>query len=638
MTKIFQLPDYLIRQIAAGEVIAEPLSVIKEAIENSLDAEATDIQVDIKNGGNSSIIIADNGVGISREDLEIITTRHSTSKIKNEDDLLNVLTLGFRGEFLASLLVAADLTIITKDKSGSSAFKAFYSIGNNPKIEPTTRTNGTSIIVTNLFDKLPARRSFLPKPTTSITRIHELVRQFSLAYSTIRFSLISDNKELFRSQPGNKINAIVMVLGQKVAKNLLPIHGESGDKTWKLEGFISKPVEVRSNRSNEFFFVNGRIIENLIIQKSLEDGYSNFLASRKFPIAIFYLTANPEEFDANVHPAKKEIRIKSEKTFYEFIKNLVYMTLTESSKIIEELRQNQHSYRQQNFELEPATSANSVSSQKEGKNIHERESFSLLQPEELSGSEKHGNKIDDFENEEVKAINDDEHPLKDTLEGFYDRKDITQFGDENFVHVINKDEIKGLEPVIQLDKTVIVAKNERYKENLYFIDQHAVSERITLEKMLLSKKKVIQQSLLQPIELVLNPEEFMIFSEIYPLMKQFGYSIEKKTGLSVNIYALPVYHNKKLSQEQLLFNLREILSEQVEFKKSPHNISEIEHELEKSIACHNSIRAGDALSHQEMKNLLIEMNNANFPYVCCHGRPSIFRLPIKRIYKLFWRI
>ena len=227
MAKVIQLSDALIRQIAAGEVIAEPVSVVKEAIENCIDAGATEIQVDITNGGISSIILADNGSGIQLEDLKVVTSRHCTSKIKTKEDLLKVLTLGFRGEFLASLLAAADLTIVTKEQNSEKAYKATYEVGKEPVIVPASRIQGTTLQVMNLFEKLPARRNFLPKPKTSTARIFEVIRQFALAYEHIRFIFRADSKELFRSQPGNKLNAITLIFGSTTAKNLLPLSSTS---------------------------------------------------------------------------------------------------------------------------------------------------------------------------------------------------------------------------------------------------------------------------------------------------------------------------------------------------------------------------------------------------------------------------
>ena len=637
MTNVFQLPDHLIRQIAAGEVIAEPQSVIKEAIENSLDAGATDIQIDINQGGITSIIIADNGSGISKEDLEIITTRHCTSKIKTEEDLYKVLTLGFRGEFLASLLAAADLTIITKEKSNTIAYKASYSVGSRPQIEQTSRTDGTTLLVNNLFEKLPARRNFLPKPKTSTARIHELVRQFALAYSRVRFRLQSDGQEVFRSQPGDKLNAISMVLGSKTSKNLIHISGESEDKKWLLTGFISKPSEVRATRSSEYFFVNGRIIENHTIQQALEDGYSNFLAQRRFPIAVLYLTAPPEEYDANVHPTKKEIRIKSENKVYQFVSDLVYTSLTNLTIEQDSTTRTTKQVVQQTFSKQKYN-PKTQNSEKHAANRTTRSPHVSGSPvQEHAMPESNQLNVDDFDREESISAKEEKHPLEDPLHLFYDRLDITHMGDNNFIHVVNKDEIMDLEPIYQVAKTIIIAYNKNFMNQLYFIDQHAIAERITLEKMLFSKKKITKQSLLEPIYLLLTPEEQTLLNDIYPIMKKFGYSITQQSGLEIRIETLPLYQNKKLSQDQLVFNFRQILAESLKNKQSFRQASDIEQDVLKSIACHNSIRAGDTLTIQEMRQLLSDMQKAKFPYVCCHGRPAIFKLPIHNLFKLFWR-
>ena len=238
--------------------------------------------------------------------------------------------MGFRGEFLASLLAAADLTIITKEQSEERGHKVTYAIGKEPVIEPSSRSVGTMLLVNKLFEKIPARRNFLPKAKTSTARIYETIRQFTLAYEKIRFIFRSDGEEKFRSQPGTKLNAMIMVFGSQTARNLLPIQKTAEDGRWLVEGFISKPSEVRATRSSQYFIVNGRIIENELLDRALADGYGNFVAPRKYPIVVLYLHGPPEDYDANVHPAKKEIRLKSEKTFYTFIQKSIYETLVQS--------------------------------------------------------------------------------------------------------------------------------------------------------------------------------------------------------------------------------------------------------------------------------------------------------------------
>lgn len=634
MAKIIQLPDYLIRQIAAGEVIAEPLSVVKEAIENSIDAGATDIQVSIKNGGMTSISIADNGSGISKEDLEIITTRHSTSKIKTEADLQKVLTLGFRGEFLASLLAAADLTLITKEEHSSQAFKVHFSTGKKPEFEATGRTQGTTLLVNNLFEKIPARRNFLPKPKTSIARIHELVREFSLAYESKRFSLRSDERELFRSQPGSKLNALTMVFGSNTVKNMVPIRGTSENGIWTVEGFISKPVEVRASRTSQYFFVNGRIIENSIIQKALEDGYRNFLAPRKFPIAVLYFTTSADEYDANVHPAKKEIRIRSENIVYQFVSDLVYRTLLHVEGMDYVPAEQSKKVTQQH--LSDQFTQNIRKKETQQQPVQQKETSAHTEKQKPLTNKTDQKSTDDFEEEGLSVEEIEQNPLADELAYFYEQRS-DRMGNNYFSHVISKKDLEQLEPFLQLDKTFIVATHKEKPQDLYLLDQHAVAERITLEKMVYSRGKIKKQSLLQPIELQVTPDEYTTIQEIYPILKKYGYVFEYQPNLLVKILAIPVYQSKKLTQEQALFNFREILAESLKLQENKAALSGIEDDILKSIACHNSIRAGDNLSITDMKELVKNMQGAKFPYVCCHGRPAIFKVKVEMLHKLFWR-
>ena len=638
MGKVIQLSDTLIRQIAAGEVIAEPVSIVKEAIENSIDAGANEIQVDITNGGISSIVISDNGSGIALEDLKLITSRHSTSKIKTEADLVNILTLGFRGEFLASLLAAADQTIITKERSEERGHKVTYTIGKEPMIEPSSRSIGTMLLVNNLFDKIPARRNFLPKAKTSTARIYETIRQFTLAYEKIRFIFRSDGEEKFRSQPGTKLNAMTMVFGPQTAKNLLPIQRTSEDERWRVEGFISKPSEVRATRSSQYFIVNGRIIENELLDRAVTDGYGNFVAPRKYPIVVLYLHGPPEDYDANVHPAKKEIRLKSEKTFYAFIQKSVYETLVQSiSGSGGTAPLSLGSYSQKTFEHLAQTEDKSESKKTETeRNVRKKTPKEQSADAEDSIETADETVVDDFEQEESENQSFDSHPLEDTLQYFYDRQQ-GRMGNTFFQHIMDKKEIQDLVPLTQLDKTFILAVHKQHTEDLYIIDQHAVAERITLEKIVYATKSITKQTLLEPIDLLLTPEEEVVLQEIIPIITKHGYAIKILNNLQAHIEALPIYQYKKISKDQAVYNLREILAESIKVKVQKGSLSGAEQEIIKSLACHNSIRAGETLSHQDMKTLLQDMIQAKFPYVCCHGRPSIFKIPGNKLHQLFWR-
>jgi DNA mismatch repair protein MutL len=542
--------------------------------------------------------------------------------------------LGFRGEFLASLLAAADITIVSKAQDSNQAFKAFYSIDKDPIIENTSRTRGTTLIVENLFEKVPARRNFLPKAKTSSSRIHELVRQFTLAYPSIRFIFRNDNVEIFRSQPGNKIDAVTMVLGSNVAKKLLPITGEMENKSWKLDGFISEPVEARATRNSQYFFVNGRIIENNVIQKALEDGYRSYLATRKFPLAVLYLTADPKEFDANVHPAKKEIRIKSEHEVYNFISMSVYAALTGKFNHLSGKTNHQNKFNQQPLQhhlpwQDDRTTIPLFTPTQSKNDFEPAHDTTIEENTEL-------NKVDTFD-AEATSERDQNHPLEDRLQYLYDREVINPFGDEYFIHVIDKTEIRNLEPIVQLDKTFIVAIQNNLPDTFYIIDQHAAAERITLEKMIASKTKQLKQSLLQPLELRLQPIEYSFLEDVLTVMTSYGYTIEMQSNLIIKVHTIPFLGNKKLSKDKQIYNIREILSEGIKLQESEKNVSLLEQEILKSIACHNSIKAGEKLNHTDMKELLQQMTQAEFPWVCCHGRPSIFKLTTKKLYTLFWR-
>lgn len=626
MNTIHHLSDTLIRQIAAGEVISEPASIVKEALENSIDAHATHIEVEIKNGGVSFIKIADDGIGLSKEDLLVATDRYSTSKIMNEEDLENIRTLGFRGEFLASLVSVANIQIISNLTGSNKSHRVIYhKYGKEPVVEIDSRTQGTTLTIEKLFENIPARKKFLPNQRTNVSRIHEIIRQFSLSHPEKRFVYISDTKEIFRNQPGTLINAITMVLGRNISKNLLSINSHSDDKLWSIKGYISNPIETRPNRSHQYIMLNNRVIKNKTIEQAIESGYSNFLRSKRFPIVIINLQTSPEEFDPNVHPEKKEIRLRNKEFVFEFIRNSVYNSLVQIASI-----NNLHNNQYQEFQQS------------------EVNNFILSSSEKLDKIDT-GNKFkgqnnnimietDDFDSEELNITNFEEDIEINKNNALFINKAIVNFDSSGFEHVIQKEKIKNLKILFQFNKKYIISSPKDNPGDIYLIDQHAVSERIALENLLNNKHfKKIKQKLLEPFVLDLTPIETEVIINSMKSLNKMGYDLELSDKNKLFINSFPKFYGKISSKHNIIYNFRLILDDIL--NSGPNSLIKSNSNLEiaKSIACRNSIKAGDVLTFDEMQNIISGMNKAEFPWVCCHGRPSIFKLSEKSLNKLFWR-
>lgn len=640
-SRIHHLDDVVVRQIAAGEVIERPASVVKEAVENALDAGATEVQVEVREGGHQLIQVADNGSGMTSEDLTVCADRHSTSKIATEVDLTRIVTLGFRGEFLASLVAVAEVTILSRLTGSSEAYQATYT-RLPPEVRPGSRGSpGTTLTVRNLFGKVPARRKFLAKPRTDAARVHEVVRQFALAWPSVRFSYYQDGKEVLRTQPGGPLNAVALVLGRPVTKNLLPVEGRSDDGLWEVTGFVGKPVEVRANRSSQYFVLNRRVVEGDVLREALEDGFGSYLASRRFPVAVLYLTGPTEDFDPNVHPAKKEVRFRDRRVVYDLVREAVGEALRQGLGTSAVTSVPAPTLRQASLDghVSPPSPGPVRSGQSSGETPATTSSA-------VDGPAIEGGFEDDFGLEEQVYTPDQpdrpvvvgeevvEDPLAHLISETDRRK--TKGGNLHFEHVTNKDEVADLVPLIQYRKTFVLATSPSNPEFLYVLDQHAVAERVTLERLLAKRYRFHRQQLLQPIRLPLSPVEEEAVEDALDGLGRLGYRATVEDGELV-VQALPVFFGRKIDRERVVANVRGIVDDLVKGLHPATEHSTAELEVAKSVACHGSIRAGDTLGRPEMTVLLREMLEAEYPWVCCHGRPSIFRLATNQLDRLFWR-
>ncbi|OLS23736.1 MAG: DNA mismatch repair protein MutL [Candidatus Heimdallarchaeota archaeon LC_3] len=663
--KIRKLEDSVIRLIAAGEVVEGPSSVVKELTENSIDSGAKNITIEIKNGGQDYIQVADDGEGMSTDDLLLCTNRHTTSKIFEASDLEEIHTLGFRGEFLASLAAIAKLSILTKHVNSAQAFNLQIGPIINNKFQSLSlrdlqkkqRTQGTTIEVFNLFSDIPARKSFMKSPKSDTSKIIELIHSFRLASPTVKFTLKQDRQILFQTQgvlekqseSKNIFNGLIQVLGKDTAKNLIEIKISDKkalieDQPWIVSGWIGKPSESRPTRQHQYFLLNGRLIKSKILSNAIEQGYGTFLARKQFPIAIIFLTGSPKNVDVNVHPAKLEVRFRDENLIFSLITELVKNTLMNQGVSFSPI-----TYKKDELTVKNKT-----------------ETINIVQKPLLrTNSEVISPKTTTASVSEMKITKDSTEALSEIVEEIYDP--MVDIYDESTTkkkggvlsmnHVIKKSAVKNLQPVAQFRNLYIIAEDPENPYNLYLIDQHAVAERIALEELLRtkgssdekidrnekssSKREIRRQKLLVPLTVNLSPQSMDTFREVKSLLLKFGYRGEEFGTNSVLIHSLPLFfgrnrllrHSK--GKESLIQDFRNILDSVSKGLISDH--SPLEVEIAKLIACKNSIKAGDYLDHDEMVRLLKKIADADFPFVCCHGRPAIFEINNKEIDKLFWR-
>jgi DNA mismatch repair protein MutL len=508
-----------------------------------------------------------------------------------------------------------------------------------------SRSSGTSIEVFNLFSQIPARKKFLKSPKSDTAKVVDLIHSYRLACPKIKFILKHNNNQIFQSAgvfnnqslQKNRFNAIVQVLGSETAKNLLEVNSEDvrapqDQDLWSINGWIGKPSEVRPTRHQEYFILNGRLITSKILSHALEQGYSTYLARKQFPIAVLYISGSPNNIDVNVHPAKLEVRFKDE----QIIQNLVI-------KIIKSVLLKQEISTPGKEIISPEDTINQISSKKPVQKTLITADNLISEPDEL-----------------LKINNQDELHLPeqiseeviDPLVSIYDEP-VSQMkgGGLKMIHVVNKTVISNLQSIAQIRNLYIVAENPDFPSKLFFIDQHAVAERIALENLLKSevntendtklKKEIKRQKLLVPLSVNLTPQNMDTFLEIKPILLRFGYRAKEFDEKTVLIQSLPLFfgrnrllrHSK--GKDTLIQDFRSLIETISKGIISTHSPLEIE--IAKLIACKNSIKAGDYLDHGEMESLLKKIALADFPFVCCHGRPAIFEVNNSELDKMFWR-
>lgn len=610
--KVHRLDDLTINQIAAGEVVERPASVVKELVENAIDAGATQIQIEIKNGGRQSIKVVDNGVGMEREDAVLSIERHATSKINQSNDLLNLNSLGFRGEALASIASVSTMNLITKTVTAEFGTMLEIKGGILNKAKNIGAPDGTTIIVEDLFYNTPARLKYLKSIPSETTYISEFVTWLALGHPNISFQLKHhENELLFTSGNGDLRETLIALYGKDTAKEMFAF--EAVDHNLKTKGFFGKPSVARANRKQEIFFVNGRNIHSRLLCSAVEKAYRTLLPIARYPFVIVFLEIPPEIVDVNVHPTKLEVRFSNESDIYRFVYHTLHNALKENSLISDWINPDS------NLQLPPSSNNYPVAKQMPPQNA----TINYQNYQEIRSMPSSATAVQERSMEAVTYQPTNENVASAAFAPVTVSSPAP--GDRGKAEYRNW----YIYPKAA-SNTYLIVQDE---QGLLFIDQHAAHERVLFEKFMKQTAEILDsQALLIPETVTLNYAQYKMVSERLSIFNELGFEIELFGGRSLIIRGVPL-PLLNMDYTQIILDL---IEEYMNFKTFK-NPAEIKAAFIITMACRSAIKAGDKLELMESENLVKDLFNCENPYTCPHGRPTVFRMTFDDLAKKFLR-
>lgn len=623
-------------KIAAGEVIERPVSIVKELVENSIDAGATSVIVEIKKGGKSYIRVTDNGCGIEAEEAEKAFLRHATSKIEIAADLNSIRTLGFRGEALASICAVTHTELITKTEISKTGTKVLIHGGQVIENTATGCPEGTTIIVSDLFYNTPARLKFMKSDSAESSKIIEFVSEIALAYSEIKFRLINNGNIIFSTAGDNNgLNTILEVFKQKEYSSLIPFDYSSNNN--RVYGYLSKPALTRPTRKDQIFYVNGRVINSKVIEKGISIGYNERLFEGRFPVAFLFLETDPHKLDVNIHPNKREVRFNDEQEIVTLISIGIQNALGTSGAVIQ--AKDVFKMKEENSEYE-LSNKNKENNQVDIKQILSAKSREIKIPIETKKKEpeisikvkKKEPEISiwpkDFSNIEDSNISDSE---SDQAASNQIRKNVV-FTENIEAASKTPFDFDDLSITGSIFGTYITATDNNSK-SFYLIDQHAAHERIFYEKLVgeyLSDEK-IRQPILTPIIIEVSPSINERAEEWLPQLLEMGFDIENFGQSTYRIREIPTF--MKISEAE---DFAKSFTDSIEDSSSALNSVVINKLITKS--CKSAVKAHDYLKDEEIYALINQLKECRNPFSCPHGRPTFIRLSKYEIERMFKRV
>lgn len=652
MGKIKELQTSLANKIAAGEVVERPGSVVKELLENAIDAQATEINIEVEQSGVASIRVVDNGTGIEIDDLDLVFHRHATSKLDVDDDLFHIRTLGFRGEALASISSVSKVTLktCTDNQEGQEVYVENGEVLNQ---KPAKAKRGTDILVESLFYNTPARLKYIKSLYTELGKITDIVNRMAMSHPDIRISLVSDGKTIIKTNGSGRTNEVMAeIYGMKVAKDLVHVTGDTSD--YHLDAYFARPEHSRSNKHYISIFINGRYIKNFLLNKAILEGYHTLLMIGRYPICYINIEMDPILVDVNVHPTKLEVRLSKEDQLYELIvekiheafKNRILIPqndmdkMTKKHKVLDKFEQQKMEFekRQQHNTPNPNTlEHHNVSS--ENNNVLNDEhqlNYSNLTDTFPDSIQESANDYDEYKKAQNEILDDME------TKGVSNNEETTTHGNHFSESNINKDikepvggtssrRVPYMEIVGQVHGTYIIAQNEN---GMFMIDQHAAQERIKYEYF---REKIgdvanESQNLLIPLTFHFSKDELMIINQYKGELDKVGVHLEPFGGHDYIVDSYPVWFPKQEAEEII----KDMIEYVLEHKKV--DVKKIREEAAIMMSCKKSIKANHYLKNNEMADLVNQLRETEDPFTCPHGRPIIINFSNYELERLFKRI
>lgn len=642
MPQIALLSQETIDKIAAGEVIERPSSVVKELVENAIDAGSSAVTVEIKEGGISFIRISDNGCGIEREQIPLAFLRHSTSKIKSVEDLFTVTSLGFRGEALSSIAAVSQVELITKTNGDFTGSRYLIEGSKEVSLEEIGAPDGTTFIIRNLFYNTPARKKFLKSAQTEGTYIHELMQRMILSHPDVAFKFIMNNQVKLQSSGNGNIKDIIYHLyGRDITKALLPIAHES--ELFKVSGFIGKPMISRGNRGYELYFVNGRFIRSQILSKAIEDAFKPFLMQHQYPFTVLYFEIDSSLLDVNVHPTKMELRFSNQQELYREVQSILSAALVHRDIIpevpVDTPKKN---------EMEVPKIEKVMPEPFEQKRLEEiRKAVRKDSPYEVKYPDRQPERRETWH-----AQSQPEHkpPVREQLHASGVTGTEKELAKE--AYVLREEETYGAKPEGSYEQGSFLKEEEmakqkiigqlfdtywlvEYNDRLFIVDQHAAHEKVMYEKLKkqFEKKEFTSQAISPPIVITLSMREAEVLERFKEQFTKLGFEIEHFGGAEYSICGVPgnLY---RLNTRDVLIDMLDELTDGISERATADVI------LDKiaSMSCKAAVKGSQRLSLPEMEQLMKDLMKLDNPYNCPHGRPTIIAMSKYEIEKKFKRI
>lgn len=663
MPQIQVLDQITIDKIAAGEVIERPASIVKELVENSIDAKAASVTVEIQDGGISLIRVTDNGSGIEREDIRNAFLRHSTSKIRKVEDLAHIASLGFRGEALSSISAVTRTELITKTKEDTFGTRYVIEGGVEQSLEDAGAPDGTTFLVRQLFYNVPARRKFLKTPMTEAGHVQDLLMRLALSHPEVAFTFINNGQTKMRTSGNGKLKDVIYsIYGREAAANLIELDYSMDGLVMK--GYLGKPVITRGNRNFENYFVNGRYVKNAMLSKAIEDAYKDFLMQHKFPFVVIHFQVDGEKIDVNVHPTKMEMRFQRQQDVYNIVYEGVHRTLLEPElipqveapdpKVISQPKS------ESPFLLKPKTAPRPMEKKPEEKeephdeayfmkkmkervlSYHQRNSSAeVAKKEQIFRPQAQAERIKDalarakeVEKQPQKQAEEQPELIRETP--VYETKPVTEEKAEQLnlfeEHLLKREKKAEYKLIGQVFETYWLVE---FENSLYIIDQHAAHERVLYERTLkeMKNREFTAQYLSPPIILSLSMQEAQVLNENMDRFTRIGFEIEPFGGEEYAVRAIPD-NLFGIAKKELLLEMLDDLTDGISTSMTPELIDE----KVASMSCKAAVKGNNRLSAQEADALIGELLLLENPYHCPHGRPTIIAMTQRELEKKFKRI